>query len=476
MSQDSLDPSDWGAFRRAAHELLDACVDQLENARERPWQQVPQEVKDGYTITGTAIGETELANRLTSDVLPYHTGNTHPRFFGWVHGTGLPSGLMSEMVAATMNSNCGGRNHGALHMERAVIDWSRGVFGFPDNSSGVLVAGTSQGTVIALSAARLRALGPEVRKTGNGANTLRAYCGAGAHNAMRKAMELLGLGAGNLIRIPDADGTLDLAALKDAIAADKAAGHTPFAIIGTAGSVDRGTFDDFNSLADITAAHGLWLHIDGAFGAWTRLADAPYRALTDGIDRADSIACDFHKWMYVPYDCGLILIRNEHEHRATFAARPSYLAPLDEGLASGDPWYCDYGIDLSRGNRALKVWSALQAYGPDGLGQAITANCHRASELGTIITRAERMSLLAPITSNLVLFTADDTLAPAAQSDLNRAVAQHLQMTGHTVFSTTDFAGITCLRAAITNHRATAEDMQIAIDGTAAARALHLSK
>ncbi|MFC3612444.1 pyridoxal phosphate-dependent decarboxylase family protein [Lutimaribacter marinistellae] len=465
-SKPGLDPSDWQEFRAAAHDLLDACIDRLASASEHPWQPTPEEVRATYALAETGGGmkdPAQLANDLRDSVLPYGTGNTHPRFFGWVHGTGLAEGLLSEMVAATMNANCGGRDHGTIYVERAVIDWTRRVMGFPESSSGVLVTGTSQATVIALQAARLRALGADMRTKGQNGRWLTAYAGAGAHNAARKAVELLGLGHENLRRIPEGDAGLDLDALREKIAEDRAAGAIPFAIIGTAGSVDFGRFDDLNALADIATDEGLWLHVDGAFGAWTRLADSPWKELTDGIGRADSLACDFHKWMYVPYDCGLCLIRNEDEHRAAFAARPSYLAAQDSGLAGGDPWYCDYGIDLSRGNRALKVWSAIRAHGPDGLGRAITDNCRRAAQMGELVSSTPGMRLMAPVVSNLCVFTADETLSPDAQSALNSAIAQKLQLSGEVVFSTTLAQDVTCLRAAITNHRTRPEDIELSI-------------
>ncbi|MDN5789137.1 pyridoxal-dependent decarboxylase, partial [Pseudorhodobacter sp.] len=381
-----LDPQDWQVFRDSAHTLLNACIDHLQTAEAHPWQPVPEAVKTGYAITAQGADESVVSARLIAEMLPYGTGNTHPGFFGWVHGSGLASGLMSEMVAATINANCGGRDHGMTYVERAVIDWARGVFGFPDTASGVLVSGTSQATVIALSTARLRALGPEVRAKGNAGAALVAYAGAGAHNAARKAVELLGLGHDNLRRIAEGPGGMNVAALREAIAADKQAGKRPFAIIATAGSVDVGRFDDLHALADLAAETGLWLHIDGAFGAWTRLAEEPWRGLSDGIERADSLACDFHKWMYVPYDCGLVLIRDQAEHRAAFAARPAYLAVQEAGVGGGDPWYCDYGIDLSRGNRALKVWTALETYGAERLGAAITLNCELAARMGARVT------------------------------------------------------------------------------------------
>lgn len=470
-SNTSLDPTDWDSFREQAHGLLDTCIDQLANAADHPWKPVPRSQKSAYAIGTDGEGIEALVTRLRSEVLPYGTGNTHPRFFGWVHGTGLASGLLSELVAATMNSNCGGRDHGAVYLERAVVDWAKQVFGFPDTASGLLVAGTSQATVIACAAARVRALGANIRADGQREAKLVAYAGSSIHSAAGKALELLGIGLNNLRKVPDDTQGLDPAALVDAIEQDRRNGAVPFMIFATAGSVDLGRFDNLTALAAVAQEQGLWLHVDGAFGAWTRLADEPWKSLSDGIELADSLACDFHKWMYVPYDCGMVLIRNEDEHRAAFAGRPSYLEGKVAGIGGGDPWFCDYGIDLSRGNRALKVWSALVAYGPDKLGRAISENCRMAAYMGERVSATDNMSLAAPVVSNLCVFTADETLSASAQSELNNEVAQQLQLSGEAVFSTAFVNGITCLRAAITNHRTTREQVDIAVDAVLRARA-----
>ncbi|NBR90213.1 MAG: hypothetical protein EBS68_09910 [Rhodobacteraceae bacterium] len=283
-----LDPQDWDEYRTHAHALLDACIDRLTEAREHPWIPVPPQVLSSYSIPAKPLPIGSLRETLVSQVMPYATGNTHPRFFGWVHGTGLATGLLSEMVAATMNSNLGGRDHGLNYMEREVIAWARDTFGFPHTSSGLLVAGTSQATVIALSSARIRALGPDVRKKGiHGTQPLTIYSGTAAHNALRKAIELLGIGTDNLRLVPDGENGPDPEELERLILADKANGLIPMALIATAGSVDLGRFDNLNAMADLAAKHGLWLHIDGAFGAWTRLADEPWRSLSNGIERAD---------------------------------------------------------------------------------------------------------------------------------------------------------------------------------------------
>ena len=438
--------------------MLEASLDQLENVRDRPWQPVPDDLTERYQIGQGG----DLVGRIRRDVLPHHGGNIHPRFWGWVQGTGLASDLIAGMAGAVINANVGGRDHGAVYMERAVIDWTRERMGLPKGASGVLTTGSSQATVIAFQAARLRAL-PEVRKTGQGAVRLTAYAGVGVHNATRKALELIGVGADNLRQVPLKDGQMEPEALAEMIAADQATGAVPFLLVGTTGSVDLGLFDDLNALADLAAEHGLWLHVDGAFGAWTRIADDPWRSLSDGIGRADSIALDFHKWMYVGYDCGLVLIADEAEHRAAFAARPAYLEGAESGLAGGDPWYCDYGIDLSRGNRALKIWCALEAYGEAAFAAAITGNCALAAVMGAEVEKRPNMALGAEVVSNICVFTARADLPSDAQSRLNAAIAQALQASGEAVFSTTRVDGTVMLRAAITNHRTREEDIHAAL-------------
>ncbi|MFZ4719125.1 MAG: pyridoxal phosphate-dependent decarboxylase family protein [Ilumatobacteraceae bacterium] len=475
-----LDPSDWEDYRRQAHALLDACIDHLATARDHPWQPVSDDDRAALSlgVATEGVGTAEVADDLAHRLLPLATGNIHPRFFGWVHGTGLATGLLAEMAAATMNSNCGGRDHGAVYVEREVIDWCRRCFGFPERSSGVLVTGTSQATVIALAAARQRALGDASRRDGIvGGPPLAAYAVQGVHNATVKAMELLGVGAASL-RLIDANtaGAIDVAALGEAIERDRAAGVVPMCVVATAGSVDLGAFDDLDAVAEVCAAHDVWLHVDGAFGAWARLADDPWRSLTNGIERADSLAFDFHKWMYVQYDCGAVLLRDEAAHRAAFAARPAYLASQSDGLGGGEPWYCDYGVDLSRGFRALKVWAALRSHGSDALGSAITRNCRQAQRMAARVEATAGLRLAAPVGLNVCCFdVAPAELTDTDRDSLNAAVAQDLQLAGDTVFSTTKVLGRTVLRAAIVNHRTCDADIDHAVDAAAAAAHRRLS-
>jgi glutamate/tyrosine decarboxylase-like PLP-dependent enzyme len=466
---DSLDPRDFAAFRADAHQLLDACIDHLEGVRERPWQPVDAAAQAALApaLPETGIGESALARELAELVLPLGTGNTHPRFFGWVHGTGLHAGLLADMTASAMNSNCGGRGHGAIHVERAVIQWVRRIFGFPEGASGLLTSGTSQSTIIALAAARVHMLGREVRSAGlRDAPDHIVYCAAGAHSANQKALELLGHGAQALRRIPNTapSGGMDVPQLRTQLASDRAGGKRPFCVIATIGSVDTGACDDIAALADLCAQERLWLHVDGAFGCWARVADEPWRGLARGLERADSLAFDFHKWMYVQYDCGAVLVRHGESHRAAFAMRPHYLEGQEQGVGGGDPWYCDYGLELSRGFRALKVWSCLRAYGIERLGRKISDNCRQAARMAALVEAAEELELGAPVVLNVCCFRhAPKEMDGEAQDALNRRIATRLQLDGTVVFSTTRIEGRTFLRAAIVNHRTRDEDIDLAI-------------
>ncbi len=473
----TLDPDDWSQFGALAHRLLDLCIDHLRTARDRPvWQPVPETAKSALAAPLPQQGRplAEVVRDFETLILPYPTGNTHPRFFGWVHGTGTATAMLAELCAAAMNSNCGGRDHAAVYVERAVIDWCRQIFGFPEAASGVLTSSTSVATVIALGAARVRCLGPDSRAAGlAGARRLVAYASSEAHSAITKAVELLGLGSAALRRIPvDPGFAIDLDALRAAIARDRESGLLPFCVIATAGSVNVGSFDPIAALADICQAEGIWLHVDGAFGAWIGLASPPWRDLARGIERADSLAFDFHKWMYVQYDCACVLVRDEHAHRAAFAARPDYLAAKDAGLAGGNPWFCDYGIDLSRGFRALKVWFSLQHYGLARLGRRITANCEQASHLARLVRRQPNLELLAQPISNVCCFRyVDRSLTDAQLDDLNDRIAVGLQERGVVAFSTTRIGGRNALRAAIVNHRTEFADIELAVDAVLASAA-----
>ena len=460
----SLDPQDWPAFRAFAHELLDAMLDRQQSACEGPvWRSVPQVVKDRLAAP-PPLAPTPLAalrRELDELVLPYASGNTHPRFWGWVQGSGTPGGALAEMVAATLNANCGGRDHGAIYLERAVISWARDWFGFPASTNGLLVSGASIANLIGLAVARLPEGGRQaLRENGLGGARLTVYASEHAHSCVGKAVETLGLGRAALRLIPvNADFAMDPAALAGRIAADRALGAQPIAVVATAGTVNTGAFDDLDALADLCAREKLWLHVDGAFGALTRLAPE-LSPLTRGLERADSLAFDFHKWLHVPYDAGCILVRDGALLQATFGGRPDYLANVG-GLSGGEPWPADLGLELSRGDRALKVWWTIKEQGLVRLGEAIAGNCAQARRLAALLSEQPRLVVAAPVPLNIVCcrYVADSSDDDA----LNAAIAVSMQHRGVAVVSTTRIDGRLCLRVCIANHRTRDEDLDLLV-------------
>jgi glutamate/tyrosine decarboxylase-like PLP-dependent enzyme len=458
----SLDPNHWSDFRAQAHAALDACLDHLQSVSQGPvWRPVPETVKALFAgpVPYSGMPLDRLLEDCRNTVMPYATGNLHPRFFGWVHGAGTPIGIVAEMIAATLNANCGGRDHGAIYVERQVIDWCRTIFGLPETTSGVLTVGTSMASVVAIAAARTRALGAQ----GQDASRLVGYCSSQVHVALKKAFKLLGLGPQALRAIPtEADFTVAPERVAAAIVADRAAGLQPFLLIGNAGTVNTGAFDDLTGLAELAAREQVWFHVDGAFGAWARIAGAPLRDLTTGIERADSLAFDFHKWISVPYDAGCVLIRDGAAHRAAFAEQPDYLA-RGRGLAGGDPWPSDFGIDLSRGFRALKVWMTLRHYGIDRLGRMIAKNCAGARHLAAAVESSDVFALAAPVTLNIVCFRLKEQGDGESDDRRIAAIVERLQLDGIAAPSTTRIGGRLCIRIAILNHRTERADLDLTL-------------
>ena len=401
-------------------------------------------------------------------ILPHLLGNTHPRFWGWVHGSGTPLGALAEFLAGSVNANLGGREHMPVHVERQIIDQCKAVFGFPAAASGLLVSGTSMATLLGLAVARGQGDPAAMRRRGLAADRPRlvGYCSAEGHNSADKAFELLGLGSAQLRRLPvGADGGLNLASLEGAIQADLEAGCRPFVVIATAGAVNTGAFDDLRGLRAIADRHGLWLHVDGAFGALAVLAPA-LAHLVDGIETADSLAFDFHKWLHVPYDAGCILIRDGALHEATFGGRlAAYLSSAEAGVASGEPWLCDFGIELSRGFRALKVWFTLQHYGLERLGRAIQRNCDQARYLAQRVENEPTLTLTTPVRLNIVcLRYVAQGLADADADALNVRLLTTLHLRGIAVPSLTRVDGRPVLRVCITNHRTETDDLDAFVD------------
>jgi aromatic-L-amino-acid/L-tryptophan decarboxylase len=453
-SNETLDPQDWDDIRAQGHRMLDDMIDYVANIRKRPvWQPIPDDVRARFRAE-LPVRPSELSKiyrEFTDFVLPYATGNVHPGFMGWVHGGGSVVGMLAEMLAAGLNANLGGRDHIPIEVERQVVEWMRSMFGFPSGASGIFVTGTSMANLMAVLVARTAALGRSVRQHGVGGEgaLLTAYTSTAAHGCITKAMDIAGFGCDALRCIEvDRSHRIDVSVLRARIAEDRKAGLRPFLVVGSAGTVDIGAIDDLQALSALCREEGLWFHVDGAYGALGILSPALAPRLA-GLENADSIALDFHKWGQVPYDAGFLIVRDGERHRETFAAPAAYLRRETRGLAAGSHWPCDLGPDLSRSFKALKAWFTLKTYGTEKLGEVITRTCALAAYLETRILAEPRLELLAPVQLNIVCFR----YRAASANKVNGDIVIDIQESGIAAPSTTLLDGQLAIRAAIVNHR-----------------------
>ncbi len=469
VSEETLDPADWAGMRALGHQMVDDILSYLETVRERPvWRPVPPEVKArlGGPLPLEPEAPEQVYQEFVEDILPYPMGNIHPRFWGWVMGNGTALGVLAEMLAAGMNPNLGGGEHAANYVEQQVVDWCKEMLGYPAEASGLLVSGGSMANLVGLTVARNTQAGFDVRGQGLAAagQRMSLYASCETHSSIQKAVELLGLGNQAMRQIPvRTDFSIDPDALQAAIVADRADGFRPFCIVGNAGTVNTGGLDDLNRLADIAQREQLWFHVDGAIGAFAALTPA-LRPLIAGMERADSLTCDFHKWMYMPFEAACVLVRNPDQHRGSFSLTPEYLQHGTRGVSGGTHWFSDYGIQLTRGFRALKIWMSIKEHGIRKYGRLIEQNVAQARYLGELVDAQPELERLAPVTLNIVCFRYRvPALDEAALNALNQELLVRLHESGVAVPTYTTLEGRYALRVAITNHRSRREDYDILV-------------
>lgn len=469
VQEETLDPADWGELRALGHRMLDDIFTRMETLRERPvWQAPAAEARAAFRAPLPLAGTPAEAvyEQFQRHILPYGLSSAHPRFWGWVMGTGTPLAALAEMLAAAMNAQLGGGNNIGADVESQVIAWCAQMLGYPAEAGGLLVSGGSMANLLGLTVARHARAGFDVRQEGlAGKGLLTLYGSAEMHSSLQRAVEVLGLGNRALRRIPVDEGDrMEIAALRRAIEADLREGHRPICLIGNAGTVNTGAVDPLDTLADVAHEHGLWYHVDGAFGALAHLAPR-LRPLLRGMDRADSLAFDLHKWGYLPFEVGCLLVRDRARHQAAFTLRPPYLKHAERGAAAGDIWFSDYGIQLSRGFRALKVWMELKHQGVEKIGRVIAQNVDQAAYLAALIAAAPDLALLAPVALNVVCFRYERPGWDEARLDsLNEELLIRLHETGLAMPSGTSVRGRYALRCAITNHRSRREDFDLLVE------------
>jgi glutamate/tyrosine decarboxylase-like PLP-dependent enzyme len=476
IEEKSLDPEDWDELRRLGHQAFDDMLEYLKSVGDRPaWQPLPQAAKRLFEedVPRQGMQRGAVYEQIREHVLPYPTGNIHPRFWSWVGGTGTPTQLIPDLVASAMNSAALGFDEVASsYVELQLLSWFKSLLDYPADASGLLVSGGSMANLVGLAVARTHAAPYDVRE--QGVNTsdfprLMFYMSSEGHSSLRKAIELLGLGSESLRIVPVQDDfTIDSAALRTAIRDDRDAGRMPACIIATAGTVNTGAIDPLHELADIAAEENLWVHADAAFGGFAKLSpDSAH--LVDGLERADSLAFDLHKWLYVQYDCGCVLVKSSDTHRNTFSVIPSYLRKFDRGLASGPVNLSEYGVQLSRSFKALRAWTALKTEGTDRYGLQIEQNIQQANYLTRLIEDRQDLQLLAPTAMNIVNFRfLDDSLNDEQLDDLNAEILMQLHERGIATPSSTVLNSRFSIRVAICNHRSKRADFDALVEAVVA--------
>ena len=469
--EENLDPDNWQSMRMLGHRMIDDVLDYLQDLPQQPvWQHAPQKVSAHFKQPAPL--EPEAAEAVYDEYLeyvqPYMLGNSNPRFWGWVVGNGTVMGAFAELLAAATNSLSGIFSYtSANYVEMQVLNWCKSMLGFPASAAGQLTGGCSAANLIGLATARNTRAGYDLRREGLHAapQAMTVYASTEAHSSIRKAVEVLGLGS-EALRLVPVNGSLqmDLEELQQMIDEDRQNGRLPLCVVGAAGTTSSGAIDPLNQLADICQVEGIWLHVDGAFGAWAAIAPR-YRHLVAGMERADSLAFDLHKWMYLPYAIGCVLIRREEDMRRSFSLTPTYLAhgEGDRGLTGTDvPWIVDYGFDLSRGFAALKAWMTIKEQGTLKYGRLIQQNIDQAHYLAELVKAAPELELALPVSMNIVCFRYfDPALDDAALDRINKQVEIELQELGIAVPSVVKLWDKIYLHVAITNHRSRREDFEL---------------
>lgn len=469
--EESLDPADWGRARALAHRMIDDAIDHLAGLRDGPaWREMPAEVR--RALADPLPDQPQSPEVVYDDFLrlvrPYPMGNVHPRFFAWYMGGSNLTGALADFLAAIDGSNLGGGNNAPAQVDRQVTGWLRDLMGFPQGAGATLTSGGSVANLIGHAVMRNVRAGVDVRAKGVRAMAapLRVYASDQVHSCHQKALEVLGLGAEALRLIPSGpDYRLDMAALAKALVEDRAAGWQPASVIGTAGTVNTGAIDDLAAIADFCHENGLWFHVDGCIGAFLRLSPG-HAGMVAGMERADSLALDPHKWLHTPFEAGCALIRDGARQRQTFTLHPEYLEVQPRGVA-GAEFLFDYGIDLTRGFKALKVWMALKEFGPTRHGRLVAQSIERSRYLAKAVEAAPDMALMAPQVVNITCFRYDPGgLDEAALKALNVEIMLRLQEEGIASPSDTQLHGRHSLRIAAVNHRTRRADMDLLLHET----------
>ncbi len=447
------------AFRALGYQAVDLIVERLAALPYIPVRQpVPTEIRDRLIHDPLPIESTEpsvLLSRLAEVVLPYPMGNSSSRFFAWVNSPPAPLAIVAELLAAAHDPSVAGGDHAATYIEHGVLNWIKSIFSFPEDAGAILTSGGSVANLIPLAVMRSVKAEGNIRAQGFQGQPapMVIYTSTQGHSCVQKAVELLGFGSDYLRKIPvDCDFCMDVAALEAQIKADREAGLRPVCVVASAGTVNTGAIDPLDQIADLCQREGLWFHIDGAYGGFGILAEQT-DSLYKGIERADSLAVDPHKWLYIPVECGCAIVRDAQAMRNTFSLVPPYLRD-DRAL----PWFSEFGIQQTRGFKALKLWLTLQQVGLNGYKQLITHDVAMAKALQQKVKSLRDFELVTAGPLSVTCFRYAPPNTPDLDA-LNRKLLDIVQAEGKAFLTGTEIDGKFVLRACIVNFRTTEADL-----------------
>ena len=465
----TLDPENWDEIRALGHQMIDDLVNYWQGIREKPtWKPIPEKVKSTFdtSVPKQGIAPSQVYEQFKTTIFPYNKGNVHPRFFAWIQGTGNPMGVWGDLLASGMNPNVAIGEHAPMYIDHQVVNWCKEIMGFPENSSGILVSGGSMANITALTVARNSFRDRGIRKKGlqQTPEKLLIYCSVETHSCIQKAAEIIGLGTDSVRKIGVNEYFEMLTdELEDQIRLDISEGFIPFCIVGTSGTVNTGAIDPMEKLLSLSKKYDLWFHVDGAYGALCKL-DPVYSDRLKAIEEADSLAFDLHKWLYVPYEVGCTLIRDKKKHRDSFAVNPNYLLQEARGLAGGLDSINNYGFELSRGFKALKVWMSLKSHGLEKYQTMISQNNRQAEYLAELVKSEPLLELTAPVSMSITCFRMlVSGFSEEELQELNREILLRLQESGIASPSSTILYGKYTLRIANVNQRTRFEDMDLLV-------------
>lgn len=470
LREETLDPEDWEKMRTLGHRMLDDMLTYLQNARSEPYNPPPQKAIEEICVPLPQKGEGEekVYDVFKQSILPFLLPITRPRFWGAVSGTGSPYGMLADMLRSGTNSS---QEFTLIesHVNNQVIHWIKEMLGFPEEAGGVLVSGGSEANFTGLAVARNAKAEVDMKTKGlqelNRKMTL--YCSDEAHHCLERSVELLGLGNEALRWISTDDNyRIKLDALEKAIEDDRKQNNYPFCIIGCAGTVNSGAFDNLNVLADLAKKENMWFHVDGAFGAWVRISKT-HSHLADGMERADSLAVDLHKWMDMPYGIGCTLVKDRIAHYSTFVYGrdaeylKSAFAQLKEQVTNPHM----LALPLSRSFTSLKAYMLLRAYGKSKYGDLIQQNIDQTNYLAESIRKEPDMEITAPVISNIVCFRYKPKgIAEPELEKLNKMIYKNLNQTSYWMISDTTVKGMYMLRVCNVNHRSQKQDFDFLVN------------